>query len=103
MDMRAGDDETRLMLRKEFGKSRDEPIGQFRGELRDENRQVCDDLRGEIGQLRACLSEEIKAVGDRLEAAIQEWRNYSRVMFEEVIERIDRIGDGSRRRPRRKS
>jgi hypothetical protein len=66
MDMRAGDEETRRVLREELG-------------------------------------GEIKAMGDRVEAAIQEARDHSRVMFEEVIERIARIGGGSSRRPRRKS
>jgi hypothetical protein len=66
MDMRAGDEETRRVLREELG-------------------------------------GEIKAMGDRVEAAIQEARDHSRVMFEEVIERISRIGEGSSRRPRRKS
>jgi hypothetical protein len=77
MEMRAGDEETRRVLREE--------------------------LRGELGQLRDNLRGEMKAMGDRLEAAIQEARNHSRVMFEELIERIARIGEGSRRRPRRKS
>ena len=73
MEMRAGDEETRRVL------------------------------RGEIGQLRDNLRGEMKAMGDRLETAIQEARNHSRVMFEELIERIARIGEGARRRPRRKS
>ena len=136
MEMRAGDEETRRVLREELGKSRDELVRQFRGELRgeigqvrDELRggigqvrndlrgeigqvrddlrseiwQVRDDLRGEIGQVRDNLGGEIKAMGDRLEAAVQEAWNHSRVMFEEVIERIARIGEGSSRRPRRKS
>ena len=42
-------------------------------------------------------------MGDRLEAAIHEARDHSRVMFDEVIEQISRIGEGSSRRPRRKS
>jgi hypothetical protein len=136
IDMRAGDEETRRVLREELGKSRDELIGQFRGELRGEIGELRDDLRGEIGQLRDDLrgemgqlrndlrgeigqvrddlhgeigqvrdnlGGEITAMGDRLEAAIQEARDHSRVMFEEVLERIARIGEGSSRRPRRKS
>jgi hypothetical protein len=78
-------------------------IVQCRGELHSEFAALRDDLRGEIWKLRDDLGGEIKAMGDRLEAAIQEARNHSRVMFEEVIERIGRIGKGSSRRPRRKS
>jgi hypothetical protein len=83
MEMRAGDEETRRALREDIGKRCDALSGQF---------------RGEIGQLRG----EISAMGDRLEAAIQEARDHSRALFEEVIERIARIAEGARRRPRRK-
>jgi chromosome segregation ATPase len=102
MEMRAGDEETRGVIREELWKTRDELIQQFRGELRGEIGQV----RGEIGQVRGevdSLRGEMKAMGDRLEAAIQEARNHSRVMFEELIERIARIGEGASRRSRRKS
>ena len=78
-------------------------IVQFRGEMHGEFAALRDDLHSEIGQVRDDLGREIKAMGDRLEAAIQEARNHSRVMFEEVIERIARMGEGSSRRPRRKS
>ena len=85
-------------------------IVQLRGELhgefaatRTEMRAEIGQLRDEIGQVRDNLVGEIKAMGDRFEAAIQEARNHSRVMFEEVIERIGRIGEGSGRGPRRKS
>ena len=59
-EMRAADEETRRVLCEELGKSRDELIGQFRGELRGEIGQLRDDLRGEIGQVRDDLGGEIR-------------------------------------------
>ena len=61
--------------------------------------QLRTEMRSEFSAARG----EIKAMGDRLAVAIQEARDHSRVMVEEVIERIARIGEGSNRRPRRKS
>lgn len=72
-------------------------------QLRDEMHGEFSAVRVEIGQVRDDLRGEIKAMGDRLEAAIQEALDHSRAMFEEVIERIARIGEGSSRRPRRKA
>ena len=70
-------------------------------QLRGEMHSGFSALRGEMGQLRGEMGElrgEIQAMGDRLEAAIQEARDHSRALFEEVIERIARIAEGSRRR-----
>ena len=78
-------------------------IVQLRGEMHGEFAALRMEMRAGDEETRRVLRGETKAIGDRLEAAIQEARNHSRVMFEEVIERIARIGEGSRRRPRRKS
>ena len=71
-------------------------------QLRSEMRGEFSALRGEIGQVRDDLRGEMKAMGDRLEAAIQESRDHARALFEDVIERLARIGEGSSHRPRRK-
>ncbi len=69
----------------------EEQIVQLRTEMHDEFSAV----RSDMGVMKAELRAEIRA-GD------EETRRYMRVLYEDLIERIERIGEGlPRRRPKR--
>src|SRR5215213_4657332 len=68
-------------------------VVQLRKEMHDEFSALRGDVRVGDEETRRDLRLEIKAMGDRLEAGIDDAKRLARVLHEEVIERISRIGE----------
>ena len=78
-----------VQLRKEMH----DEFSALRGDVRAGDEELRAEIRTGDEETRREVRLQIKAMGDRLEAGIDDAKRLARVLHEEVIERISRIGE----------
>jgi hypothetical protein len=89
-ETRAGDERVIQALREEIGTSHEQVMQALRGEIRTSSEQVMQTLRGEI---RTSNEQVMQTVSGEIRAGDEETRRFMRVLYEDLVRRIELLGE----------